>query len=74
MKKPTYSNAIYWIAFNDEPTLMRIREVSEQVSVALIADLFEVEAVRVATDIVNLRTEDKNMWDSKAPRGKNEKT
>lgn len=46
-----YTDAIEWIAFNDEPTRTSIYEIAELISVQLIADIFHKGTTRVAGDV-----------------------
>lgn len=55
MKRPGYREAVRWIALNDEPTEHRIAEMERLISVALIADLFDVTTLRVARDVIHFR-------------------
>lgn len=52
-----YSFAIEWIALNDEPGCLDWVEVSGQISVLLVADLYSVNHERVAVDVVRYRKE-----------------
>jgi len=54
-RRPNYKSAIEWIAFNDEPNQLNSQLVSEYISTQLIADICGMDAMEVATDIVNLR-------------------
>jgi hypothetical protein len=55
MKRANYREAVMIVALNDEPTIMEPEELVDQVSVALIADIFDVPVERVAQDIVRIR-------------------
>ncbi len=56
MRRPSYRDGIEWIAGNDEPTEMDSEAVLSQLTVMLLADMFGVEAERVARDVVRLRS------------------
>lgn len=58
MKRASYRHGVYWIAVNDEPTMMDESEIADMVSTVLLADLFDVEPERVARDIVRVRAEE----------------
>lgn len=55
MKRPSYRHAVQWIADNDEPEDTDVDEISGYVSTLLAADLFEVDPIKVATDIKRYR-------------------
>lgn len=65
MKRPGYRDAIRWIAENDEPglhhpgngctTLENVEGISEQITVALVADIFQVDEEQVASAVYSLR-------------------
>jgi len=50
-----YDEAIYWIAFNDEPGETRVKEMANLMTVVLIADLYGVDPVDVAKDVISRR-------------------
>lgn len=53
-----YRDAIEWIALNDEEEFDRddqIEVVAEQISVALVADLWRYPILTVARDVVRFR-------------------
>lgn len=55
-KKPTYRDAVRWIALNDNPGGDEdAAAVSGYISTLLIADLFGVEPRSVAIDVVRTR-------------------
>lgn len=62
MKRPSYRDAIAWIAVNDESgedtpgTDGAEQRASEYVSSVLVADLFDVPAERVGRDVMRYRT------------------
>lgn len=55
MKKPTYQNAINWIALNDEPNCLNPRTVSQLISVVLVAAIFGATETQVAYDVLSAR-------------------
>lgn len=55
MKRASYRHAIEWIAQNDEPSVDVAEIVQHFISVLLTADLFGVEQMRVARDVVRYR-------------------
>jgi hypothetical protein len=55
MKRASYKHGIAWIAENDEPEDFDEDVVARQISVVLVADLFDVDPDRVACDVVKLR-------------------
>ncbi len=59
MKRASYREAVAWIAENDEDAswseTSEIDGISTYISTLLVADLFGVEATRVATDIARYR-------------------
>jgi hypothetical protein len=54
-QRRTYREAIEWIAYNDEPTLLDRMQISELISVCLVSDVFGVEPINVAMDIIHIR-------------------
>lgn len=52
MKRASYTDAVRWIARNDEPEEIEIDYVENMISALLIADLFEKNPTEVAKDIV----------------------
>ena len=60
--RPTLTNAVEWIAFNDNDSLdtpQDLPEIAEQLTVVLVADLFNIPAASVAHRILKLRQERK---------------
>ncbi len=56
-RKPArYLVGVVWIAANDEPEEMHVDTVAEMISTMLLADLFQMEPLAVAKDIVAYRT------------------
>ena len=57
MKIPTakYSDAVAWIAENDEPTLLEEDQVASMISTQLVGDIFNVGEAQVAWDVVRYR-------------------
>lgn len=58
MKRPSYKQAVNWIAGNDEPGILDREEMMNLISVVMIADLFEVEPIKVADDVIKARIGD----------------
>lgn len=57
MMRPRYAGAIKWIAVNDEPAA-RYEQLIDLISVVLVADLFGVEAAKVAADVERYRNKE----------------
>jgi hypothetical protein len=58
MKRAGYRHAVQWIALNDgagDRDATDVNAMRSQITVLLIADLFEVESSKVAQDVVNYR-------------------
>jgi hypothetical protein len=53
-----YKEAVRWIAFNDETAELQIDSVAEQISVALVADIWGKERMKVAEDVMALRIDE----------------
>lgn len=53
--RASYRRGVAWIALNDEPTETDGETVAGQISVLLLADLFEKEAEVVAAAILRYR-------------------
>lgn len=51
-----YRYAISWIALNDETADMDVESVSDNISVLLIADLFNKDPMEVAKKVIAFRT------------------
>ena len=47
--------AIYWIAYNDDAEEKRLDAVSQYLSVALVADLFNKDPASIAALVVHVR-------------------
>jgi hypothetical protein len=61
MKRPGYREACCWIAMNDEagaPDALDTEVVAGYISVALVADLFGVDCLRVALDVCRHRRQE----------------
>lgn len=56
--KPKYINAIQWVAFNDDPSVLNVKQIEESITVQLIADVFGKNSLDVARDIYQLRIDD----------------
>lgn len=50
-----YRSAVEWIAYNDEPMILDLRQIAELISVSLVSDVFGVEPVNVAKQIILIR-------------------
>lgn len=55
MSTPSYKDAVRWIAIEDEPTDLDEESVSNGITVALVADLFDRSMEQVAKDVVAYR-------------------
>lgn len=55
MKRPSYRDAVAWVADNDDSETLDVETVRSYVTVALVADLFGVEQEKVAADVVKFR-------------------
>ena len=55
MRRKTYKTAVQWIADNDEPTLLDDEEVSNLISVQLVAEIYSKDCRIVAIDVVTER-------------------
>jgi hypothetical protein len=55
MKRASYRDGVAWIAHNDEPLSVDREEIEGFISTLLLADLFHVEASRVADDVLRLK-------------------
>lgn len=51
MKRPSYREAIRWLARNDDTEWLTEQHGIESVSTALVADLFGIDVDRVAQDL-----------------------
>jgi len=61
VKRASYREAVQWIASNDAPgddDALEVEAVRGYISTCLVADLFGVEAERVARDVVRARERD----------------
>lgn len=56
MKRPSYRFGVEWIAMNDDPEEIDPHLIRQQMSVALLADLFGKTQDEVAMAIYKLRT------------------
>lgn len=52
-----YVTGVAWIAMNDEPTWMedRRRDIEQQMTVVMLADVFNLTVERVANDVLDVR-------------------
>jgi hypothetical protein len=55
VKRASYRRGIELVALNDEPGELDAEVVQTQISVILLADLFEIPVERVARDVVRIR-------------------
>lgn len=55
MKRASYKFGVAWIALNDDEAETDLETIASQISVVLLADLFEVEAAKVAAHVLKLR-------------------
>jgi hypothetical protein len=56
MKRASYRAGVYWIAHNDDHDPVTEEEITGMISVALLADLFDVPAERIARDVIRERS------------------
>jgi len=56
MRRASYRQGVAFIALNDEPTDLRVDDVSYYTTSLLLAELFGVEPERVGADVVRYRT------------------
>lgn len=55
-KRPTYGDAVRWIAFNDnDGSDDAVPEIAGYISTLLVADLFGAEPYKVAVDVLRTR-------------------
>ena len=55
MRRASYRDGVFWIAWNDEPTDRDADAIAGYISTLLLADLFGVDPYRVANDVLRLR-------------------
>jgi hypothetical protein len=58
MRRPSYRAAVRWVAENDsagDTDALDVGPVSELITTVLVADLFGVDPVRVAVDVIQVR-------------------
>lgn len=55
MKRPTYNQAIRFVAENDEPSCMFPFKMKKRISVLMVASLFATDPSFVAKDIIQFR-------------------
>ncbi len=55
MKRASYREAVELIALNDEPSEMDAESVAGLASVQIVSGLFDIEAERLARDVVRYR-------------------
>lgn len=53
--RASYRSAVQWIADNDEPMIEDWRDMTDLLTVVLVADLFGKDARDVASDVVARR-------------------
>lgn len=58
--RASYTAAMHWVAHNDDDSVMDEEQISEQVTVLLVADLFKLDAIKVARDIIKERQKAKD--------------
>lgn len=56
-----YMFGVKWIAGNDEPEDLNPETVKDQISVALIADLFSLPVHVVASDVIRFRLAERSV-------------
>jgi hypothetical protein len=55
MKRASYRDGIAWIALNDEPSELDLELIAAYISSSLLADLFQIDTMRVARDVLKFR-------------------
>jgi len=70
LEDPQLQRAIEWIAYNDDPSELDVKEMSGQISVALAADLYGKKFSEVARRVVQLRIVAKVREEVAAPKVK----
>lgn len=50
-----YEDAVSWIAMNDEPTETKLEALQQQITIVLVADIFDMPVAKVAKDILKFR-------------------
>lgn len=55
MKRPSYREAIAWVAQNDDASVTDPELVHAAVTVGFVADLFGVEQKKVTADVIKFR-------------------
>jgi hypothetical protein len=58
-----YTRAVQWIALNDDPSCLDLKDISRQISVVLIADLFSVDPEKVAGWVLSHRETPQETWE-----------
>lgn len=59
-RRPSYREAVIWIAENDEPASDDVAEMENLISVVLVAHLFGTPAHDVARDVIRYRRQTSN--------------
>lgn len=59
-----YKFAVQWIAENDDPSVMDLDTIQDNIDVVLIADLFGVAVAKVAIDILKSRKNSERINDA----------
>ena len=54
--RPSYRKGVAWVAENDEPDWLNLAQVSEQISVQVLAEVGSKTVMQVALDITQYRT------------------
>lgn len=55
MKRPTYVQALLWVALEDDPTELDEEQIRSTLTVGLVADLFGVTTEQVSKSVVLIR-------------------
>jgi len=50
-----YQKAVYWVHFNDEPSLTDLDSLIDKISIRLIAETFDLSPYQVAKHVLLLR-------------------
>jgi len=54
--RANYTNAVTWIAYNDDDSVLDLQAIEQSITVALVADLFKKGDVeQVAVDVQKIR-------------------
>jgi hypothetical protein len=54
--RPSYRRGVAWVAENDEPDWLNLAQISEQISVQVLAEVGAKTVTEVALDVIRYRT------------------